>query len=115
MAGEIALRDGEAKRAVGRFRLAVELEDQLTYNEPPTWYYPMRHSLGKALLAAGDPEGAERVYRDDLSRFPDNGWSLYGLYLALSEQGKTGEADSIKERFDEAWASADVELTASRF
>ncbi len=115
LAGEIALRDGEAERAVGRFRLAVELEDQLTYNEPPTWYYPMRQSLGKALLAAGDPEQAERVYRDDLSRFPDNGWSLYGLYLALSEQGKAGEADSIKERFDEAWASADVELTASRF
>ena len=114
VAGEIALRGGDTASAVEHFRRAVELEDGLTYTEPPTWYYPMRQSLGKALLAAGRPSEAEAIYREELERFPDNGWSLYGLYLSLAEQGKTDEAEQVIEQFKLAWRSADIELSASR-
>ena len=55
---------------------------------PPLWYYPLRHSLGRALLEAGNPQEAERVYREDLLRFPDNGWSLFG---AGPEPGSAGQ------------------------
>ncbi len=115
LAGEIALRTNDAAGAVEHFHAAVEIEDGMLYEEPPLWYYPMRHSLGLALLEAGRPAEAERVYRQDLDRFPENGWSLIGLASALEAQGRDREAESVRARFATAWAHADVELTASRF
>jgi len=115
LAGEIALRSGDAEGAVKHFRAAVEIEDALLYEEPPLWYYPIRHSLGRALLEAGRPAEAERAYREDLDRFPHNGWSLFGLLKSLEAQGRKSEAAQIRARFREAWKHADVELTASRF
>jgi tetratricopeptide (TPR) repeat protein len=115
LAGEIALRAGEPAAAVERFRRAVQIEDSMVYEEPPLWYYPMRHSLGRALHEAGNPVGAEATYRQDLARFPENGWSLFGLARSLEAQGRTGEADDVRARFAAAWASADVRLEASRF
>ncbi len=113
--GEIAMRRGVLAEAVREFRAAVALEDQLPYTEPPTWYYPMRHSLGKAYLAQGRGDAAERVYREDLARFPSNGWSLYGLTAALKQQGRLEEANTVLQHFREAWIHADVVLTGSRF
>jgi predicted Zn-dependent protease len=75
----------------------------------------VRQSLGKALLAADRPAEAEQTYREDLARFPENGWSLFGLVQALEQQGKTNEAAAARERYEAAWRSADVRLTASRF
>ena len=115
LAGEIALRRGRASEAVRQFRAAAALEDGLFYAEPPTWYYPMRHSLGKALLAANRPKEAEAVYRSDLSRFPNNGWSLFGLAQSLFRQGRITEGRAVKQRFVQAWGAADVRLAASRF
>ncbi len=115
LAGEIALRTGDAASAVTHFRAAADIEDDLLYDEPPLWYYPIRQSLGRALLEAGDAEGAERVYREDLDRFPANGWSLYGLTLALEAQEKSAEESIVRAQYEDAWRFADVELTASRF
>ena len=115
LAGEIALRKGRAGEAVRNFRAATALEDGLYYAEPPTWYYPMRHSLGKALLAANRAGEAETVYRQDLARFPNNGWSLYGLLQSLKRQGKVTDARKVRKLFDEAWVAADTKLAASRF
>ncbi|MES3032490.1 MAG: hypothetical protein V4813_00685 [Gemmatimonadota bacterium] len=113
--GEIELRGGHAADAVTLFQQAVRIEDQFSYMEPPTWYYPMRHSLGKALLAAGNAREAEQVYRADLQRFPENGWSLKGLQLALTAQGRARDADAVARRFEVAWRKADVTITSSRF
>lgn len=111
--GEIALRMGSADSAIARFRQAAALEDGLLYIEPPDWYYPVRHSLGAALLKANRPVEAESVYREDLKRFPANGWALFGLAQSLEAQGKS--ADSAKAEFKTAWKNADIELTSSRF
>ena len=97
------------------FRKALAIEDAGIYFEPPKWYYPVRHSLGAALLKAGHQAEAEQVYREDLRRFPENGWSLFGLAQALRAQGKTTEAAAADARFRRAWATTDVTLTASRF
>ena len=113
LAGEIALRNGRADDAVGHFEAAVRVEDGMLYEEPPLWYYPMRHSLGRALLTAGRAAEAEAVYRKDLLRFPENGWSLYGLATSLEAQGKPAKDEW--GRFEVAWAEADVELVGSRF
>ena len=40
---------------------------------------------------------------------------IFGLAQSLRAQGKTAEADQVQARFRQAWARADVTLTASRF
>jgi tetratricopeptide (TPR) repeat protein len=115
LAGQIALRTSDAARAVEHFRTAAEIESGMIYEEPPLWYLPVRHSLGRALLEAGLSAEAEQAYREDLERFPENGWSLHGLAAALRAQGKDAEADEADSRFRAAWAGADVELAASTF
>lgn len=115
LAGEIATRRGDLETGTTHFREAAKLEDGGLYFEPPKWYYPIRHSLGAALLKAGHHAEAEQVYREDLRRFPENGWSLFGLAQALRAQGKDTEAAATETRFHQAWAGTDVTLTASRF
>ena len=113
--GEIATRRGDLDVAITHFLEAAKIEDAGLYFEPPKWYYPIRHSLGAALVKAGRPAEAEKVYREDLQRFPDNGWSLFGLAQALRAQGKNTESAGAEARFRKAWTDADVTLTASRF
>ncbi len=115
LSGEIATRHGDLEAGINHFREAVKIEDAGLYFEPPKWYYPIRHSLGAALVKAGRNAEAEKVYREDLRRFPENGWSLFGLAQALRAQRKNAEADAVEARFRRAWASTDVTLTASRF
>ncbi len=111
--GEIAHRGGDLEGAVGYFRAAADHEDEMLYEEPPLWYYPIRHSLGRALLEAGRAAEAETAYREDLARFPANGWSLFGLARSLEAQGK--DASATWADFEAAWKDADVTLAASRF
>jgi tetratricopeptide (TPR) repeat protein len=113
--GEIATRGGRVDEGLAHFQDALKIEDAGLYFEPPKWYYPIRESLGAALLKAGRPAEAEAVYREDLKRFPENGWSLFGLAAALKAQGKSAEAAAVNGRFAKAWQRADVKLTASRF
>lgn len=115
LAGEISMRAGDAAAAVEHFGEAVAIEDELLYDEPPLWYYPMRHSLGRALLEAGNPRRAEAEFRRELAKFPGNGWSLLGLAMSLEAQNRLDEAREVRERFAEAWADADVTLSLSRF
>jgi tetratricopeptide (TPR) repeat protein len=110
LAGRIAEARGEYDEAIGRLSEAARLEDALTYGEPPEWTVPVRHDLGSVLLSAGRPEAAERVYREDLDRFRENGWSLWGLAQALRAQGHSAEAQAVHTRFAAAWSHADVEL-----
>ena len=115
LAGEIAARTGQTDVAVRHLLAAVAEQDGHWFTEPPVWYFPVRQSLGAALLAGGRPVEAEAVYRDDLKRNPDNGWSLFGLARSLEAQGKTADAAAVEARFQKAWARADVTLSASRF
>jgi tetratricopeptide (TPR) repeat protein len=115
LAGEIAARSGQTDVAVRHFLAAVAEQDGHWFSEPPVWYFPVRQSLGAVLLAGGRAVEAEAVYRDDLRRNPENGWSLYGLARSLRAQGKTAEAAPVEARFQKAWARADVTLSASRF
>jgi tetratricopeptide (TPR) repeat protein len=115
LTGEIASRRGDLDAGITHFREAIKIEDAGLYFEPPKWYYPVRHSLGAVLLKAGKNAEAEQAYREDLKRFPENGWALFGLAQALKAQGKDAEAAAVDARFRKAWADADVTLVASRF
>ena len=107
--------DNKSEEAVTLLTEAVAREDKLSYDEPSGWFFPARHPLGAALLATGKPVEAEAVYREDLRRNPENGWSLFGLSKALELQGKTEQAAATKRDFEKAWVHADVRLTASAF
>jgi tetratricopeptide (TPR) repeat protein len=112
--GEIAMAAGRPGDAVGWFRQATAIEDALPYDEPHLWLAPTRHALGAALLDAGRPAEAERVYLQDLRHYPENGWSLLGLAQALQAQGRDLEARAVGGRFRLAWRDADVVLRRSR-
>jgi len=115
LAGEIAARGGDGAAAAQHFAEAVKIQDTHWFTEPPPWYYPVRQSLGVVLLTSGRAGEAEVVYREDLARNRENGWSLFGLGQSLRAQGKTQDAAQVEQQFTKAWAQADVKLTASRF
>lgn len=115
LAGEIAAKSKNYREAVKQLEEAVRQEDGLLYSEPPDWPNPPRQNLGAILLEAGRAADAERVYREDLNRHRDNGWSLFGLAKSLDAQGKKKEAEEVRGRLQRAWARADVQLAASRF
>ncbi len=113
LAGDIESRARNHQGAITSLERAVALEDELHYNEPEDWHFPVRHLLGAVLLDAGKAAEAEKIYRQELERHPENGWSLYGLGQSLQAQGRVEEASAVKQRFDKAWANSDVRLSAS--
>ena len=110
LAGHLALAADDTASAVRHLRRAAEREDDLVYGEPPDWSVPVRQELGTILLEAGRPAGAERAFREDLDRFPENGWSLCGLARSLRAQGRDEEAQAVEARFREVWSTADMTL-----
>jgi tetratricopeptide (TPR) repeat protein len=104
----IAEAKGDRKTAIASWVKAVAAEDALSYDEPPAWYYPVRESLGAALLADGQATEAEKVFRADLERNPRNGRSLFGLAEALRTQQRTADAAWAQAQFDAAWKDADT-------
>jgi tetratricopeptide (TPR) repeat protein len=112
--GEILLAEKRFDEALSELNHAVKQEDELKYDEPPAWMIPVRHSLGAALMKVKKFAEAEQVYRADLARLPDNGWSLVGLAESLQVQKKNDdEAAATKAQFEKIWAKADVKITSS--
>lgn len=111
----VATAMGRDDQAIAHLRAAAAAEDRLAYDEPKNWFFPVRHELGALLMKTGRPVEAEAVYREDLKQNPANGWSLFGLRLALEAQGRAQEAKATGQAFDEAWKRADTILTASAF
>jgi tetratricopeptide (TPR) repeat protein len=111
--GELAYRSGDLAAAATLLAEAARLEDALKYDEPPDWTVPTRHTLGAILLEAGRFADAERAYREDLVRYPENGWALFGLEKALAGAGKSKDAEAVRARFEQAWNRSEIHLGAS--
>lgn len=111
---EISESGGNYNEALRHLYTAKEIEDSLNYDEPHDWFSPVRLTLGDVLIKAGKPEEAEKVYVENLARYPNNGWALMGLYNALVAQNKEKEAQAVKAMFDKAWSNSDIKITASR-
>jgi tetratricopeptide (TPR) repeat protein len=107
----IAWARGSQPAAIKFWTDAVAAADKVPYDEPPVFFYPVRESLGAALLLSGKASEAERVFREDLGKHPRNARSLFGLNESLVKQGKTADAEWVKRAFDEAWKDADTMLT----
>ncbi|MEO8075695.1 MAG: hypothetical protein ABI818_05150 [Acidobacteriota bacterium] len=111
----LAQAEGKLDEAASQFRAAIAKEDTLAYDEPADWFIPVRQQLGALLLKMRKNVEAAAVYRADLVRHPDNGWSLFGLAQSQKAQKKDGEAAALERQFADAWKHADVTLTASVF
>ena len=111
--GEIHWIQGDLNQAIESFITAGTFEDQLTYDEPEPLPFAARHWLGAAYIATDDFVEAERVYREALQDHPNNGWSYYGLLLALEGQGKQDR--QITDAFERSWARSDTWISASKF
>jgi tetratricopeptide (TPR) repeat protein len=112
---EIEAKQKNYSKAILLATQAVQIEDNLLYQEPPDWYHPTRQVLGAVLLESGKPALAEQQFREDLNLYRNNGWSLFGLYQSLEAQGKKKEAKEVKVKFDLAFAKADITLKSVRY
>jgi tetratricopeptide (TPR) repeat protein len=84
--GEILYREGKYEQAFTMLRTAVDMQDNLNYDEPWGKMQPIRHALGGLLLEQGHIEEAEQVFRKDLFFHPKNPWALVGLLGCLKKQ-----------------------------
>jgi len=103
LGAKIAAIKKDNTEAVAMLREAVAIQDSLKYGEPPDWFFPVRESLGAALLMTGDAASAEKVFRADLDRNPRNPRSLFGLHETLIRQKREYDAWFIKKQFDASW------------
>lgn len=109
LSAEVYRDKKDYNKAIDEYNKAIVIEDNLNYNEPPDWFFSVRHHLGAALLQAGRYGEAEKIYEQDLYIWKENGWALMGLYEALKKQGKATAAQ-VKSRFDKAWRYADIDI-----
>jgi tetratricopeptide (TPR) repeat protein len=113
--GRVALARGQQEAGIAALQQAVALQDALQYDEPPAFHYPVRESLGAALLRAGKPAEAEAVFRDDLRRNRRSGRSLFGLWQSLKAQHKDDAAELVRQQYETAWTGADATLNLDTF
>ncbi|WP_200975059.1 hypothetical protein [Echinicola sp. 20G] len=111
---EIMAAEDDLENSVILFREATAMEDNLNYNEPPDWFFSVRHYLGSALLLQENYEEAIFTYKEDLANFPKNGWALHGLMAAYQFNGDLDLAMKIENDLVEVWSTADIDLKNSK-
>ena len=110
LGAKIALAKNDNATAITLLQNAVTVQDSLKYNEPEDWFFPVRESLGAALLMNGDAAGAEKVFREDLDRHPRNPRSLFGLEQALKSQKRDYDAGFVQKQFQASWKGGASQL-----
>ncbi len=115
LSGRVAGALGDSAGMIRELERAKVLEDGMPYMEPSYWPLPVRPALGAALLSMGEEERAEAIFREDLERWPRNGWGLLGLERSLRAQGRNGLADLVMAQRRTAWERADVALDLTWF
>jgi tetratricopeptide (TPR) repeat protein len=103
LGAKLAMARKDNEGAVVMLRKAVAVQDTLKYDEPADWFFPVRESLGAALLMSGDAAGAEKIFRADLERNPRNPRSLWGLHQVLLQQKRDYDAGFIQKEFEASW------------
>ncbi|MFV8347934.1 tetratricopeptide repeat protein [Flavobacterium sp. ZB4P13] len=111
---EIVASEKNYAQSIALLKEAVAIEDSLNYNEPPDWFFSVRHHLGAVQIEAGKYQDAVKTYEADLKGLPKNGWAHHGLQLAYEKMNNKRKAKEIKKRIEKSWANADTKITTSR-
>lgn len=111
---EILASEADYDESIKLLREAVILRNELTFREPPSFYFSVRHNLGAVQVEAGKYTDALETFEEDLQEFPKNGWALHGMKLVYNKQNEFKKASEISERLTEVWATADIEITNAR-
>jgi tetratricopeptide (TPR) repeat protein len=112
LGAKVSMAKQDNAAAISQLREAVAVQDSLKYGEPPDWFFPVRESLGGALLLSGDNASAEKVFREDLDRNPRNPRSLFGLQEALKAQNRDYDAGFVRRQFQASWKGGSTQLSA---
>ena len=104
---ELWASEGEFDTSIILLKEAVAIEDALNYNEPPDWFFSIRHHLGNIQLKAKHYENAIKTFKDDLKRLPKNGWAHHGLKQAYEKLGNTEKAKHYEDLIKTSWIDAD--------
>jgi Flp pilus assembly protein TadD len=110
LGAKIASAKKDNTSAIALLQSAVAVQDTLKYSEPEDWFFPVRESLGAALLMNGDNAGAEKVFREDLDFHPRNPRSLFGLQQALKAQKRDYDASFVEKQFQASWKGGNTQL-----
>ena len=110
LSAKIALAKKDNAAAIAMLQSAVAVQDTLKYSEPEDWFFPVRESLGAALLMNGDNTGADKVFREDLDHHPRNPRSLFGLQQALKAQKRDYDAGFVEKQFRASWKGGNTQL-----
>lgn len=111
---EIMASEASYDESIALLKEAVEIEDKLNYNEPPDWFFSVRHHLGAIQIEAGKYHEAIQTYEEDLDRLPKNGWAQHGMKLAYSKLNEIDKLKEIDQQLTNTWATATIELSNSR-
>jgi tetratricopeptide (TPR) repeat protein len=112
--GEISAKEKKYSNAIKLLKEAVVMEDALNYDEPPDWFFSVRHHLGAVIVESGTYMDAIKIYEEDLKIYRENGWALRGLMNVYEKLADNRKYKAVKERFDEAWKYADIQISSSR-
>lgn len=110
LSGSINLKENKMNDAISAFEKAVNIEDDMVYNEPRDWMLNPKQYLANALLKDNQPEKARIILEKDLKNNRENGWALYGIWQALNKEHKKNEAKKIFVRFNTSFKKADIKL-----
>jgi len=108
LSARIAEARGDMRSAIDDLEAADKDEMQLPYSEPPDWYYPVKQSLGAALLMSGRASEAVDAFRASLLDQAGNTWALYGLMKAYQKLGDKPAAAITEWHLKAAWAGGPI-------
>ncbi|WP_204273692.1 tetratricopeptide repeat protein [Draconibacterium mangrovi] len=111
---EILATQKDYSQSVKLLTEAITIEDALNYNEPPDWFFSVRHHLGAVQIEAENYRDAIETYREDLANFPRNGWAFHGLKRAYNKLGNSDKVAEIDQQLTDIWATADIPINSSR-
>lgn len=112
--GEILANEGKYDESIALLKDAVEIEDSLNYDEPPDWFFSVRHHLGAVQIEAGKYKDAIATYEEDLKKLPKNGWAQHGMRLAYENLNDDSNVQKMDQQIKQSWKGADIEINSSR-
>ncbi|PWJ45082.1 tetratricopeptide repeat protein [Sediminitomix flava] len=109
----ILASQGQYDDSIKLLKEAVEIEDELNYNEPPDWLLSVRHYLAAIQIESKEYIDAITTLGEDLARYPKNGWALHGIKYAAEQLNEYELVSLMEEELETAWKYADTPLTTS--